>query len=108
MLAMHADKNQSAAELAAASRQCAPGFVIPGAQKGASTFLFHALMRHPQVIPPLRGAHGYKEAGAYLFRQCQEPLLTLGDRMRRFPFIEPSVDIAPRKKRASGSLRAVV
>jgi hypothetical protein len=44
----------------AAKFRCAPTFVVPGTQKGASTFLFHALSRHPQVVPPLRGAHGYK------------------------------------------------
>ena len=36
-------------DVAAAGWRCAPSFIIPGTQKGASTFLFHALSRHPQV-----------------------------------------------------------
>lgn len=34
---------------AQASFQCAPSVFVPGTQKGASTFLFHAISWHPQV-----------------------------------------------------------
>ena len=62
---------EHATDRQAAKFRCAPSFIIPGTQKGASTFLFHALSRHPQVVPPLRGAHGYKEAGAYVLQNCR-------------------------------------
>lgn len=34
---------------AQAGFQCAPSVFVPGTQKGASTFLFHAIAYHPQV-----------------------------------------------------------
>ena len=34
---------------AQAQFQCAPSVFVPGTQKGASTFLFHAISFHPQV-----------------------------------------------------------
>jgi len=42
---------------------CAPSFFIPGTQKGASSFLFDALNRHPQVLQVERegGREGGKE-----------------------------------------------
>ena len=35
---------------AQAAFQCAPSVFIPGTQKGASTFIFHAISWHPQVV----------------------------------------------------------
>ena len=84
----HAPFEENPVDLQAAKFRCAPTFVIPGTQKGASTFLFHALSRHPQVVPPLRGAHGYKEAGAYVLQNCRRKPRQIGNRVHRFPFIE--------------------
>ncbi|CAN0336394.1 unnamed protein product, partial [Ectocarpus sp. 8 AP-2014] len=66
--------------------QCAPSVFVPGTQKGASTFLFHAISWHPQMVQPLRGAHGFKETGRYM------PGVALGAnklglRLAAFPFI---------------------
>ena len=85
---------ENALDLQAAKFRCAPSFVIPGTQKGASTFLFHALSRHPQVVPPLRGAHGYKEAGAYVLQNCRRKHNQIGNRVHRFPFLEPDEPFA--------------
>jgi hypothetical protein len=85
---------ENALDLQAAKFRCAPAFVIPGTQKGASTFLFHALSRHPQVVPPLRGAHGYKEAGAYVLQNCRRKHGQIGNRVHRFPFLEPDEPFA--------------
>lgn len=35
---------------------CAPSIVLPGFMNSASTFLFEALVKHPQVLPPLIGS----------------------------------------------------
>lgn len=43
------------------TRICAPSFFIPGVQKGASTFLFAKLSRHPQVLQV--GGGGRRERG---------------------------------------------
>ena len=85
---------ESPVDLQAAKFRCAPSFIIPGTQKGASTFLFHALSRHPQVVPPLRGAHGYKEAGAYVLQNCRRKDKQIGNRVHRFPFLEPDEPFA--------------
>ncbi|CAB1100726.1 unnamed protein product [Ectocarpus sp. CCAP 1310/34] len=73
--------------------QCAPSVFVPGTQKGASTFLFHAISWHPQVVQPLRGAHGFKETGRY------SPGVALGGnklglRLAAFPFIEEHENFA--------------
>lgn len=72
---------------AKAAFHCAPTVFVPGTQKGASTFLFHAIAWHPQFLQPLRGAHNFKETGRY------EPHIGRGKnkagvRMAAFPFIE--------------------
>lgn len=41
---------------AQAGFQCAPSVFVPGTQKGASTFLFHAIAYHPQVCA-FEGVH---------------------------------------------------
>ncbi len=48
----------------------------------------------PQVVPPLRGAHGYKEAGAYVMQGCKRKPFQIGNRVHRFPFIEPDEPFA--------------
>ncbi|CAM9412511.1 unnamed protein product [Ectocarpus sp. 12 AP-2014] len=76
-----------------AAFQCAPSVFVPGTQKGASTFLFHAISWHPQMVQPLRGAHGFKETGRY------SPGVALGAnklglRLAAFPFIEEHENFA--------------
>ncbi|KAG5175068.1 hypothetical protein JKP88DRAFT_265996 [Tribonema minus] len=83
----HATANESAGSLAQAQFVCAPTVFVPGAQKGASTFLFHAITWHPQVVQPLRGAHGFKETGRYL-PNVGGGEGKMGIRMAAFPFIE--------------------
>jgi len=46
------------------------------------------------VVPPLRGAHGYKEAGAYVLQNCRRKANQIGNRVHRFPFIEPDEPFA--------------
>ena len=40
-------------------------------------------------MPPLRGAHGFKEAGAYVTSGCRRRNFKLGDKLHRFPYVEP-------------------
>ena len=61
---------------------CAPSFFIPGTQKGASSFLFHAIALHPQVLLPLKGSQ-YKEPGVYY----KFPFLSGEERSQAFPYI---------------------
>ena len=46
------------------------------------------------MVPPLRGAHGYKEAGAYVLQNCRRKANQIGNRVHRFPFIEPDEPFA--------------
>jgi len=46
------------------------------------------------VVPPLRGAHGYKEAGAYVLQGCSRRPRQIGNRVHRFPFLEPDEPFA--------------
>ncbi|CAN0313247.1 unnamed protein product, partial [Phaeothamnion confervicola] len=78
---------ESEKDIAKAKMSCAPAVFVPGAQKGASTFLFHAITWHPQVLQPLRGAHDFKETGRYLSNIGRGDN-RLGVRMAAFPFIE--------------------
>ncbi|CAM9256990.1 unnamed protein product [Choristocarpus tenellus] len=80
-------KKPNQPEVSQAALQCAPGVFVPGTQKGASTFLFHAISWHPQVVQPLRGSHGFKETGRYL-PQVAANKNKLGLRMAGFPFLE--------------------
>ncbi|CAN0012361.1 unnamed protein product, partial [Hapterophycus canaliculatus] len=81
-------KGSTASEEAKAQAgfQCAPTIFVPGTQKGASTFLFHAISWHPQVVQPLRGAHGFKETGRYSPGVAAGPQ-KLGLRLAAFPFV---------------------
>ena len=54
-----------ACERAAVGGGCALSFVVPAAQKGASTYLWGLVAAHGMVLPPLRGK-GFKETGVYL------------------------------------------
>ena len=63
---------------------CAPAVVVPGFMKSASTFLFSAISKHPQVLPPLKGAQ-MKETYCY----HASPLRKLMKRPWCFPFVEP-------------------
>ena len=66
---------------------CAPSFFIPGTQKGASSFLFHILALHPQILLPLEGSQ-YKETGVYIKKNIigNKPLSTT-ERIKVFPYI---------------------
>eukprot|EP00752_Nemacystus_decipiens_P017805 g15963.t1 len=83
----------SEAAKAQASFQCAPRVFVPGTQKGASTFLFHAISWHPQMVQPLRGAHGFKETGRYSPGVATGPD-KLGLRLAAFPFVEEHENFA--------------
>lgn len=78
---------QSAKDVSAAAHNCAPKIIIPGVQKGASSFLFHFLAQHPQMVKPLRGAN-FKETGAYL-NGVYSGNNKLDQRVSRFPHLEP-------------------
>ncbi|CAN0035859.1 unnamed protein product [Scytosiphon promiscuus] len=88
-------KGSTASEEAKAQAgfQCAPSVFVPGTQKGASTFLFHAISWHPQVVQPLRGAHGFKETGRYSPGVAAGPQ-KLGLRLAAFPFVEEHENFA--------------
>jgi hypothetical protein len=67
-------------------RSCAPGIVIAGFAKSASSFLFNVLAAHPLVLPALRGAH-HKESRCYAHDPRHSPN-QLADRAWCFPFVE--------------------
>ena len=69
---------------AQARAKCAPAIVVPGVEKGATTFLFTMLYQHPQLVPPLRGA-GFKESAAYTARM--KGAAGLWEKVNRFPYI---------------------
>jgi hypothetical protein len=51
--------------------------------KAGTTYLFDMLVKHPQILPALRG-YGFKETGCYLSDdQTPDP-----SRMNCFPFVE--------------------
>lgn len=64
---------------------CAPAVVIAGFMKSASSFLYHALTRHPSVLPALQGSQ-YKETHCYS-QDPHRPEKLLG-RSWCFPFVE--------------------
>ncbi len=64
---------------------CAPSVVVAGFMKSASSFLFHALTKHPNVLPALRGAQ-HKETRCYHYDPTKP--LSLLERAWCFPFVE--------------------
>lgn len=64
---------------------CTPSVVIAGFMKSASSFLYHALARHPSVLPALRGAQ-YKETHCYSQSSSRPDKLL--ERPWCFPFVE--------------------
>jgi len=63
---------------------CAPSVIVPGAIKAASSSLFAAIAKHPQVLHPLRGSN-FKETGMYRNIPGRDHFK---DRLQAFPFIE--------------------
>jgi hypothetical protein len=83
---------QEEKDLSKSAASCAPSLFVVGAQKAASTFLFHAIAQHPQFISPLEGAHGFKEThiwddGRNIIGPFEMPRLSR--RAGGFPYIEP-------------------
>jgi len=75
-------------------RSCAPAVFLVGFMKTASSFLYDALIRHPNIVPALCGAQ-YKETNCYKHDANGETDSTtspsrLLQRSWCFPFIEPS------------------
>lgn len=64
---------------------CAPSVVLAGFMKSASSFLFHTLTKHPNVLPVLRGSQ-HKETRCYHHDRAKPS--TLLDRAWCFPFVE--------------------
>lgn len=64
---------------------CAPSVVVAGFMKSASSFLFHALTKHPNVLPALRGSQ-HKETRCYHYDRAKPNALL--DRAWCFPFVE--------------------
>lgn len=64
---------------------CAPSVVVAGFMKSASSFLFQALTKHPNVLPALRGAQ-HKETRCYHYDPTRP--LSLLERAWCFPFVE--------------------
>ncbi len=74
------------AEAEASNYVCAPSVIVPGAIKAASSSLFNAISKHPQVLHPLRGSN-FKETGMYMNIPGRDHFK---DRLQAFPFIEPA------------------
>ena len=64
---------------------CAPSVVIAGFMKSATSFLFHALTRHPSVLPALKGSQ-HKETYCYAQDKMQPDKLL--SRSWCYPFVE--------------------
>ena len=64
---------------------CTPSVMVAGFMKSASSFLYQALTRHPNVLPALRGSQ-HKETQCYHFDR-RHPAALL-QRPWCFPFIE--------------------
>lgn len=65
---------------------CTPSVVVAGFMKSASSFLFHTLTKHPNVLPALRGSQ-HKETRCYHHDRNTRPSALL-DRAWCFPFVE--------------------
>lgn len=74
----------SKAHAEASNYICAPSVIVPGAIKAASSSLFGAIAKHPQVLHPLRGSN-FKETGVYMNIPGRDHFK---DRLQAFPFIE--------------------
>jgi len=61
----------------AASVKCAPTVILPGAQKGASTFAWGLIESHPLLLPAVRGK-GFKETGVYADPRLVPPAALTG------------------------------
>ena len=78
------DFRKSSYETGMEEVSCSPKVIVPGFMKAASTFLFSAISKHPQVLPPLKGAQ-MKETYCY----HASPPRKLMKRMWCFPYVEP-------------------
>ncbi|GAB5032256.1 sulfotransferase [Nannochloropsis oceanica] len=74
----------SKAHAEASNYICAPSVIMPGVIKAASSSLFGAIAKHPQVLHPLRGSN-FKETGVYMNIPGRDHFK---DRLQAFPFIE--------------------
>jgi hypothetical protein len=87
-LSLLAPFKKSSYETGVEQASCSPRVIVPGFMKAASTFLFSAIAKHPQVLPPLKGAQ-MKETYCY----HASPPRKLMKRAWCYPYVEPGTSL---------------